>query len=464
MHPLVRIAFAALAVTLAMQTQAKTAAEVFESVSNSVVVVHGLDAKGEPVVQGSGVILPDGAVVTNCHVVEKSNRFEVKHQGRSYPASLKHADHDRDVCSLSVAGLKAPAARPGTTKTLKVGQRVYAIGAPSGLELTLSEGIVSSLREVEGGRYIQTTAPISPGSSGGGLFDDEGRLIGLPTFYLKEGQQLNFAVPVEWIAELPERHTGKAKSDKRGTDWLNESIALQESQDWPAMERHARRWTQAQPRNSAAWFSLGIANARVGQPAKAIEAYQQALRINPKDDGAWNNLGFDYDKVGQLAKAIEAFQKALRINLENAVAWNNLGSTYGKAGQTAKGIEAFQKALRINPEYASAWYNLGIAYKNNDQTAKAIEAYQQSIRINPEDEETWNNLGTAYNKVGQTAKAIEAFQQAIRINPENADAGYNLGVAYKNNGQHSRVMEIYRHLKMVAPQRADEFFTKIVLP
>lgn len=159
MRPLVRIAFAALAFTLTMQTQAKTAAEVFESVSNSVVVVHGLDVKGEPVVQGSGAILPDGAVVTNCHVVEKSNRLVVKQQGRSYPASLKHADHDRDVCSLNVAGLKAPAARLGTTKALKVGQRVYAIGAPRGLELTMSEGIISSLRKVEGGRYIQTTEP-----------------------------------------------------------------------------------------------------------------------------------------------------------------------------------------------------------------------------------------------------------------------------------------------------------------
>lgn len=92
-----------------------------------------------------------------------------------------------------------PAVQLGSSEALKIGQRVYAVGSPIGLELTLSEGVVSGFRGVKNGRYIQTTAAISPGSSGGGLFDDEGRLIGLVTFYFKDGQQLNFAAPVDWI-------------------------------------------------------------------------------------------------------------------------------------------------------------------------------------------------------------------------------------------------------------------------
>ncbi len=81
-----------------------------------------------------------------------------------------------------------------------MGEPVYAVGAPEGLELPLSEGIVSQLR---GGPppLIQTTVAISPGSSGGGLFNTEGELVGITTFYLKEGQNLNFALPVELIAE-----------------------------------------------------------------------------------------------------------------------------------------------------------------------------------------------------------------------------------------------------------------------
>ncbi len=88
---------------------------------------------------------------------------------------------------------------------LKVGAKVYAVGAPHGLELTLSEGIVSSLREFEGSNYIQTTAAISNGSSGGGLFDENGALVGLMTFNYTKGQNLNFASPVEWVEELPKR-------------------------------------------------------------------------------------------------------------------------------------------------------------------------------------------------------------------------------------------------------------------
>ena len=91
---------------------------------------------------------------------------------------------------------------------VRTGQRVYAIGAPLGLELTISEGIVSSLREVENGKVIQTTAPVSPGSSGGGLFNAEGQLIGIVTFQTRSGQNLNFAVPADWISEMRARAPG----------------------------------------------------------------------------------------------------------------------------------------------------------------------------------------------------------------------------------------------------------------
>lgn len=88
---------------------------------------------------------------------------------------------------------------------IRIGARVYAIGAPRGMELTISEGIVSSLREHAGIRFIQTTAAISPGSSGGGLFDAQARLVGITSFLLKDAQNLNFAYPAFYIRELPAR-------------------------------------------------------------------------------------------------------------------------------------------------------------------------------------------------------------------------------------------------------------------
>ncbi|MGK2913726.1 MAG: trypsin-like peptidase domain-containing protein, partial [Porticoccaceae bacterium] len=310
MHALIRMAITALAMTLAWGTHAKSAIEVFEAVSRSVVVVQGEDATGKLLSLGSGVVIMNGVVATNCHVTNKAARLKVIYQDKAYPAIARHTDGDRDVCSLTVEGMKAPVATLGYTNTLKVGQRVYAIGAPEGLELTLSEGIVSSLREVTGGRYIQTTAPISPGSSGGGLFDEDGRLLGLPTFYLAEGQQLNFAVPVEWVRELPGRHTALTPAADSELDWLNRAVVLETKKDWQGLVRHALGWTKARPRDASAWYVLGIAYGQVRQPAKEIEAYQQALRIDSQHVDAWYNLGNAYADAGQPAKAIEAYQRA----------------------------------------------------------------------------------------------------------------------------------------------------------
>ena len=130
---------------LAVNAVAKTAAEVFEKASQSVVVVKIQDEKGKDIALGSGVVLPGGDVVTNCHVIEKAIGITVYQGKKGYHAVPRYIDYDRDVCSLSVPDMKAPSVSMGSTNTLKVGSRVYAIGTPKGLTLTLSEGIISSL-------------------------------------------------------------------------------------------------------------------------------------------------------------------------------------------------------------------------------------------------------------------------------------------------------------------------------
>lgn len=442
----------------AFPVHAKTPGEVYEQAAKSTVVVLNMDGKGKTHGLGSGVILPDRDVVTNCHVVKGAGSLKVRIGKQEYLATLRHSDWDRDVCSLSVSGVSAPAVVIGSTKTLKVGAKVYAIGAPKGLELTLSDGIVSSLREVDGGQYIQTTAAISPGSSGGGLFDENGALVGLTTFYLAEGQNLNFAVPVEWVKELPKRSVKTATDAQTVTQWLNRAVELESRKDWPAAIEHCRRWTQAQPVNARAWYSLGVAYARAGQSANAIEAFKQALRINPEDASAWYNLGIANGKTGQIAQAIEAFQQALRINPEFADAWDNLGTAYNISGQSTKAIEAFQQALRISPEHANTWNKLGTAYDESNQSAKAIETFQQALRINPEHAGAWNNLGVTYARAGQSAKAIEAYQQALRIDPKDADAWFNLGVEYEKADQPAQVIEALQQALRINPEHARAWY------
>jgi len=149
---------------------AKTAAEVFRAVSSSVVVIHAYDNNGKLLSMGSGILLSSGHVATNYHVVEKAGRLMVVQQGREYAAKPGYIDRFRDVCTLVVSGLQGSPIMFGDTNKLMVGEKVYAIGAPQGLELTFSDGIISGLRDVDKGHYIQLTAPISLGSSGGGAF------------------------------------------------------------------------------------------------------------------------------------------------------------------------------------------------------------------------------------------------------------------------------------------------------
>lgn len=183
------------------------AKEIFKRVAPSTVVVFGVDLNFEAQSLGSGVVIERGVVATNCHVLRGALGFTVHYQNKDYPARIRHADILRDVCTLSSDTLNAPPVsfNPDGTKQLDVGDKVYAVGAPRGLELTLSDGLLSGFREEQAGRLVQITAPISPGSSGGGLYDQHATLIGLTTLYIEDSQQLNFAVPVEWVHELPQR-------------------------------------------------------------------------------------------------------------------------------------------------------------------------------------------------------------------------------------------------------------------
>jgi hypothetical protein len=347
----------ALLLTLAVPAVAETAAQVFKQVSPSIVVVVTYDATGKPTEFGSGVVLPNGSVATNCHVLKDGTQYRVRYLGSDYRAKLHKSDRSHDVCSLTVPGLQAPPVLLGNTKTLEVGAQVYAIGAPEGLQLTLSQGIVSSLRPVEGGSYIQTTAAISPGSSGGGLFDDHGRLLGLTSFFVSEGEQLNFALPVEWIEALPKRSTQRIAQGPSQVDWLNRSEALQTRKDWNGLTSLAERWTKASPHYSLAWFTLGEAYANRGQYAQAIDACRQVLRINPQDENAWYFLGLVYFLADRNAQAIDAFRQALRFNPQDADAWYRLGLLYNQTGQKDQSITVYQHLKTVSPTLAKKLFD-----------------------------------------------------------------------------------------------------------
>jgi S1-C subfamily serine protease len=169
--------------------------EVFEKAAGAVYKVRterGL---------GSAVAISDSELLTNCHVVGDFDEVKIVRAKDEQAAKVisKNADADRCVLRATTKLAKWVSVRP--YEDIKVGERAVTIGTPQGLELTVAEGIVSSKRVFNQSRVIQTSAPISQGSSGGGLFDARGHLLGITTFYFKAGQNLNFALAAEEFAQ-----------------------------------------------------------------------------------------------------------------------------------------------------------------------------------------------------------------------------------------------------------------------
>ena len=195
----------------------KTAGEVYKKNISSVVYVS---TRGG---QGSGVVVGDNEVVTNCHVIDDGGPIEVLQPpvngvGDPKRSSAKIiAASARDLCLLKTDDLPVSAAMLGESMSVDVGDPVYAIGNPAAVYGTLSSGIVSQVHPnfVNAGELagveIQTTAAISRGSSGGGLFDRKGRLVGIPYRSLDRGESLHMALPVELVEYLRQRSKVEAQ-------------------------------------------------------------------------------------------------------------------------------------------------------------------------------------------------------------------------------------------------------------
>ena len=169
--------------------------EVFEKVSGAVYVVKAGNR------MGSAVAISDNELLTNCHVMGDLAEAKISRRKTELPAKLVSRNADADRCVLHTETKLATWVSVRPYEDIKVGERAITIGTPQGLELTAAEGIVSSKRTFNNSRVVQTSAPISQGSSGGGLFDGRGHLLGITTFQFRVGQNLNFAVAAEEFAK-----------------------------------------------------------------------------------------------------------------------------------------------------------------------------------------------------------------------------------------------------------------------
>ena len=330
-------------------------------VKPSVVAIATYDANGEAVMTGSGFFLRPGQVVTNLHVVRGAVRAEIKTldgKGKIYPVTgLLAVDEEGD---LALLGIDMPLERTRTSELASElpdeGEPIFVIGNPLKLEGSVSDGIVSAVREVPNSyRIIQITAPISHGNSGSPVFNLRGQVLGVVTVKVTNGQNINLAIAAARVGEL---QAGKLRPlselTLKGKGDVAESL-----------------------------YRSGLDSLWLGNYDNAVGYFENAVNKNPHRAEAWVQVGYCKVKQGKNQEAIRAYLQALQLKPGDAEIHNKLGDAYYYAGRLREAIESYTEAARLRPDCAETFYNLAIADLESGNPSMAATEARTLQRLDP---------------------------------------------------------------------------------
>jgi tetratricopeptide (TPR) repeat protein len=448
--------------------------QLVKRVKPSVVAVVAFDAKGERIANGSGFFVAPDRVVTNRHVLEGAYKSEIQlTSGKVFAVKGALAvDGAGDIALLQI-DLPAGVGQPleVVKESPQEGETIVVIGNPLGLEGSVSNGIVSAVRDVQNfGRIIQITAPISPGSSGSPVINLRGQVVGVATLQITEGQSLNFAVPSERVVQLQagalvslaalDENTKKNQRSAAERLYL-QGLGFISRDDCERALPYFKRATETDANYAEAWTQSGFCYATLGRHQESADASRRAVALQPDSLPAQLNLGSALIRLGQFKEAVDAYKKAAALDPYNADPVYALGVAYNKLGKTDDEIIAYKQAVKLKPEYAAAHERLGLAYVKLNRPNDAINSFKQVILLRPGDASAFDNLGTAYIKAKMLKESAEAYQQAIRLKPDFARAYYNLGVCYVAAGNTDAALEQYHLLRSLDADRAARLYNVI---
>ncbi|MCS7265446.1 MAG: trypsin-like peptidase domain-containing protein [Armatimonadetes bacterium] len=437
---------------------------IVSKVSPAVVTIVSADAKD--IAQGSGFIISsDGKIVTNFHVIEGKTKVLARRSDGSFLAitGVLAVDESNDLVILKADGRNLPFVALGDSDAVKVGEAICVIGSPMALEGTVSTGIVSAIRELKGGRkLLQITAPISEGSSGSPVFNRKGEVIGIASFYLAQGQNLNFAVPVNELKALLEQAASKPKQLEKRFVLSPSSVMRALEQTFSQSLQVAKSIKDASLR-SLAFCYIAEMMAKAGQKEKAVTIFDRALQVAKgiKDVSSRSSALYDivqamakvgfFDRALQVAKGIkdassrssalyDIAEEMAKAGVRNQDLWNqslqvakSIENTYSRSStlrDIAKAMaeaglfdQSLQVAKGIKDAFfrSSAFFVIAEAMAEAGQKEKAIAIFDQALQVAKDIRSAYPRLlalchiAEAMAKAGQKEKAVTIFDQALQI-------------------------------------------------
>lgn len=444
--------------------------ELVKRIKPSAVAIETFDAKGATLSRGSGFFVASDRIITNRHVIEKAARVEAHLlDGRKIVAKgVLAIDGEGDLALLQVDVPRPfPTALPIVRNVPQEGESIVVIGNPFGLEGSVSNGIVSAVREISGyGKIIQITASISPGSSGSPVVNMAGQVIGIATLQAAEGQNLNFAVPSERISQLriSELQTFSAinteaqKNKRSGAERLySQGLAQLSRDDYQRALPFFERAVEADPNYAEAWYQAGYCFGALGRHTEALRASRQAAKLRPEWSATYINIGVSSHALGSHKDAVDAYRQALRIEENDAETRYLLGTALGKLNRTDEEILEYRRALTLKPDHSQAIEKLGLALFKLKRYADAATMFEQLRSYKP-DAKTYNYLGESLLETGKPDEAIDALNTALGYDSEFSKARFNLGRAYlKQNNRDLAAMQ-YEILRNARSEWADRLY------
>lgn len=499
------------------QAVASDTVALFAKVSPSVVVLQLADDKGGSLGVLSAVAFAPGRLVSTCSALGAAHALTISSARGNVPVTLASRDSRRDLCVLeATSAALVPLPRRDDAESAPPGTRVYAVSNALGLGIGLSEGVLSGVRSFSSRQYLQFSAPISPGSDGGALVDEQGRLLGVIQYRHRDGQNVNFAIPIRWVDAVQ----GNAAEDS--FEQLTQRAGeLERAQQWEALAALAKQWSLQYPQDNDAWQWMAVAASqrkdlvseelawreifrrdggshqaglrlasvllRQGKAKEALELARGLLAQRREDAELWVLIGAAELVQGSLDQAEQAFTQAIAIHSGFVPAYRGLITIAQQRGNAPAVTAHLQRLARLVPESAEVRAGLVNAYIDGGQAAKAyallaqldgeavqsadtwflrgrtlaalrrpleaIGAYQRSL-ADRATPRPWVHayLGVLYRELQRFPESVAALREAVRLDPGNLQWRYELGWSLKDSGYATETIEIDQQLIKQGPQ------------